>query len=59
MSSTRGSADRRDGLHLSGKGHKLVFDEVERVMKANLGEWDPDLMKESDVDVPSPLALPE
>jgi len=59
VSSTRSPADDRDGLHLSGKGHKLVFDEVERVMKANLGEWDPDLMKESDVDVPSPLALPE
>ena len=58
MSSTQGSADGRDGLHLSGKGHKLVFDEVERVMKANVG-WYPDLMKESDVDVPCPLALPE
>jgi len=53
-----GSADVRDGLHLSGKGHKLLFEEVERVIKANFSEFDPEKMEAANVKSPSPLVLP-
>jgi len=53
-----GSADVRDGLHLSGKGHKLLFEEVERVIKANFSDFDPEKMEAADVKSPSPLVLP-
>jgi len=54
-----GSANVRDGLHLSGKGHKLLFEEVERVIKANFSQFDPERMEASDVALASPLVLPE
>jgi hypothetical protein len=53
-----GSADVRDGLDLSGKGHKLLFQEVERVVKASFSEFDPEEMEASDVKLPTPLVLP-
>jgi hypothetical protein len=53
-----GSADVRDGLHLSGKGHSLLFEQVERVIKANFSEFDPEVMEASDVKSPTPLVLP-
>jgi hypothetical protein len=53
-----GSADFRDGLHLSGKGHELLFEEVERVIKADFSEFDPENMEASEVKWPSPLVLP-
>ena len=56
--SLSGSADVRDGLHLSGKGHKLLFEEVGRVIKANFSEFDPERMEASDVKLPTPLVLP-
>jgi len=56
--SLSGSADVRDGLHLSGKGHKLLFEEVERVIKADFSEFDPEKMEAANVKSPSPLVLP-
>jgi len=53
-----GSADVRDGLHLSGKGHKLLFQEVERVIKGSFNEFDPEVVEASDVQSPTPLVLP-
>lgn len=43
---------------MSGKGHQLLFDKVERVIKAEFSDWDAEEMKASDVNVPSPLVLP-
>jgi len=54
-----GSADVRDGLHLSGKDHELLFEEGERVIKAKFSEFDPDRMEASDVALASPIVLPE
>jgi hypothetical protein len=56
--SLSGSADVRDGLHLSGKGHNLLFKEVGRVIKADFSGFDPDNMEASDVELSSPLVLP-
>jgi len=44
---------------LSAKGHELLFNEVERVIKANMTEWDPARMESLEVKVPSPLTLPK
>ena len=52
-----GSADVRDGLHLSAKGHKLLFQEVERVIKGSF-ERDPEVTEASEVKSPTPLVLP-
>jgi hypothetical protein len=56
--SLSGAANVRDGLHFSGKGHKLLFQEVERVIKASFSEFDPEVMEASDVKSPTPLVLP-
>jgi hypothetical protein len=56
--SLSGSADVRDGLHLSGKGHMLLFQEVERVIKASFSGFDPEVMEASSVKLPTPLVLP-
>jgi len=53
-----GSADVRDGLHLSGKGHMLLLEEVERAIKANFSDFDPEKMKALDIEMASPLVLP-
>jgi len=44
---------------LSAKGHELLFNEVERVIKTNMTEWDPARMDSQEVKVPSPLILPK
>ena len=54
-----GSAYVRDGLHLSAKGHGLLFEEVERVIMAKFSQFDPERMEASDVLLASPLVLPK
>jgi hypothetical protein len=36
----------------------LLFQEVERVIKANFSGFDPEVMEASDVKSPTPLVLP-